>query len=159
MKKILVLALTMALVMVGGVMGAVDTGVSTATVTVNTFLSVTLSNDPVTFPNMDPLETANATVGTGFPLTATIGAESNVNAKVETKANSANFGGAGTIAVSNMEWSATTVFGTGYTTTNAEVCASVAAAGTCNIYHQLTIPLAQAAGAYNVGITITATSI
>lgn len=156
--KLEVIALVMALVMIGGVMGATQS--TTATVTVNTFLSVTLSNIPVQFLSMDPLATKNASVGNGFPLTATIGAESNVNANVGTKADATTFTGAGTFAVSYMEWSATTTFpGTDYTTSNVQVCGSVGAGSACNIYHQLTIPSGQAAGAYSTGITITATSV
>ena len=143
------------LVLVGVVMAV--TSPTSATVTVNTFLSVTLTNTPVAFPNADPLETVNATVGSGFSLNATIGAESNVNANVGTRADNANFGGAGTLPVSNMEWSTTTTFpGTDYTTTNAQVCGAVTPGNNCGIYHQLTIPSAQPAGAYNVGITISA---
>ena len=131
---------------------------TTASVTVNTFLSVTLFNTPIGFVNMDPGETKNATVSTGFPLNASIGPESNVNANVTTKANNESFGGVGNFLVSNMEWSATSAFpGIDYTTSDASVCSPVTPGANCTIYHQLTIPSGQAAGSYNVGITITAT--
>jgi len=135
---------------------------TTATVTVNTFLSVTLSNTPITFTSMNPGETLSATVGTGFPLTATIGSESNVNANVKTKADSANFVEATnsslTFLVSNMEWDFEDTFpGTGYAITDAIVCSSVTPGNACNIYHQLTIPSSQAAGTYSLGITVSAT--
>lgn len=170
MKTALVMALVMSLVLVGSVIGVVEeTAPTTAGVTVNEFLSVTLSNDPVQFPGADPLETVNASVGTGFPLTLTIGSESNVNANVKTK-GAAEFctdyptcsgtGGEYKFAVGQMKWDdATTGPWTSYTTLDVSVCASVAPGSACNIYHQLTIPSAQAAGSYSTGITITATSV
>lgn len=149
------------LFLVGMVIAQVsDTAPTSATVTVNEFLSVTLTNVPVTFGNMDPGTTANATVDNGFPATATIGSESNVNANVATKANQTDFvSGSNTFAVSNMEWS-DAVAGTyaDYLITDATVCSDVNPGNACNIYHQLTVPGAQAAGEYQVGIIITATS-
>ncbi|MBU1204725.1 MAG: hypothetical protein KKE93_02335 [Nanoarchaeota archaeon] len=137
---------------------------TTATVTVDAFLSVTFTNYPVTFPNMNPGTTQNAGASNGYPLTVTIDSVSNVNAIVKTKADAANFLGTTnaslTFPVSNMEWSIT-AGGTyaDYLTTDATVCASVAPTSACNIYHKLTIPSAQKAGSYSVGITITATQV
>lgn len=150
------------LLLLGAVMATqtTDTAATTATVTVDEWLSVTLTDVPVTFGSMDPGTTANATVGVGFPATATIGAETNVvSIFIKTRADSATFtDGVNTFAVSNMEWNTTSVFpGTDYTTSDATVCSGLGASDTCNIYHQLTIPGAQAAGSYSTGITITAT--
>ena len=162
-REILILIGIIALILVFGVSvmasgPSPQTTSTTATVTVNSFLSVSLTNAPVQFPSMDPGTTKNATVGYGFPLNATIGSESNVNPKVKTKADNASFTG-GTLAVSNMQWSPNGSSGwTNYLITDETVCASVSAGGTCNIYHQLTIPANQAAGSYSVGITITATT-
>ena len=149
--------LLFSLVLVGVVMAV--TQPTTATVIVKSFLSVTLSNTPVEFSNMNPNQTSNATVSTGFPLTATIGSESNVDANVQTRANTATFiGPTPLLAVGNMEWSTTSTFpGTPYTTSDASVCGVVTAGNSCDIYHQLTIPLAQTAGSYSVDITISAT--
>jgi len=139
---------------------ASDTATTTASVNVNEFLSVTLSNAPVSFPNMDPGTTENATVGNGFPLTVTIGAESNVNANITTEANSANFAGPGTLAVSNMKWSdSETGLFTEYTTTNATVCSGVSPGSNCDIYHKLSVPGGTTAGTYTVDITVTAISV
>ncbi len=169
MKKILVGIIC--LVILTSIVGLViasgpspQTGTTTAGVTVNEFLSVTLNNAPVTFPNMDPGETTAAEVGPpikGYPLTATVGGESNVNPNVKTRADTPNFGGAGTFAVSQMKWDNTDspFVGTGYTTSDATVCATVSAGSDCDIYHQLTILANQAAGVYSVGITITATTL
>lgn len=148
----------LSLVLVVGVVMAA-TSATTATVTVNTFLSVTLSNTPVAFPNMNP-EAVNQKP-TPDPLTATIGPESNTNAKVETRAGNVDFvSGGDTFPISNLEW-ATTIGafpGTDYTTSDAQVCPSVTPNTACTIYHELDIPSAQAAGNYVVGITITATA-
>ncbi len=131
---------------------------TTASVMVNEFLSVTLTNAPVNFPNMDPGQTSNASVGFGFPLTATIGSETNVNTNVTTKTNQTDFtSGSNNLPVSNMKWSATSSFpGTAYSTTAATVCSGIGAGGACNIYHQLSVPAGQAAGTYNVGVTVSA---
>ena len=146
------------LVLVGVVMVQAEEASTGATVTVNEFLSVTLSNDPVIFPSMDPGAGPTSADGSnGFPLTATIGSETNVNVKVGTKADNADFSdGSNTFSVSNMEWDNTDIsfVGTDYTTSNAQVCASVAPNSACTIYHKLTIPGNQAAGTYNVGITV-----
>ena len=159
MNKAIVFIVVGALVMAMlGFAFAATSQTTAATATVNEFLSVTLSNVPVTFPSMDPGVTANANVGNGFPLNATLGAETNVNANVTTEANQTNFvSGSNTFAVSNMEWSATSTFpGTNYTTSPATVCSGLTANGKCGIYHRLAIPAAQAAGTYQVGVKVSA---
>lgn len=143
-----------------GVVFADTSQVTIATVTVNTFLSVTIADDPVAFTNMNPGQTLlSATVGNGFPLTATIGAESNVNPDVGTSANAPNFvDDTKNFLVSNMKWSDTSAGTyTGYTISDATVCSGVNPGSACTIYHKLTIPNEQAAGTYSVGITISAT--
>lgn len=167
MKKIgfLVLVIT-SLVLVSIAMAVTtDTAATSATVTVNEFLSVTLTGAPVTFPGMDPgTGPTAADVGNGYPLTATIGSESNVNANVGTKADATDFvettNASLTFPVSNMEWDDATIGPwTNYTTSDATVCSSVSPGSACDIYHQLTVPGGQAAGTYSVGITVTATSV
>ena len=152
--------LLLSLVFVVGIVMAVATDSTAATVSVNEFLSVTLSNTPVSFTDMNPGQTLNATLGAGFPLNATIGPESNVNADIGTKADNANFvSTSSNFPVSNMEWSATSTFpGIGYTTNDAQVCSAVTAGSDCTIFHQLTIPSNQPPEVYTVGITITATA-
>ena len=156
------LAAVMAILfLVGAAFAASDTASTSASVTVNEFLSVTLSNAPVAFPNLDPgTGPTAANVSNGYPLTATIGSESNVDADVSTKADASDFTGPGTLAVSNMEWSDASA-GTyaDYTTSDATVCSSIGASVECDIYHQITIPGGQAAGSYSVGLTVTATSV
>ena len=151
--------LLFSLVLVGFVMAATSIP-TTATVTVKEFLSVTLSDTPVAFPEMDPGQTLSATAGTGFPLKATVGPESNVNADVGTKANNESFGsvGVGNFLVSNMEWATDSGFTPpfDYTTNDATVCSGKGAGETCNIFHRLTIPSNQPAGIYTVGVTVSA---
>ena len=140
-----------------------DTAGTTATVTVDAFLSVTLDDATLAFGTTDPLAT---TKPTGDPLVATIGAETNVGSIfVKTKADGTDLCtdyptcAGSTFAVSNLEWDSTDSFpGTSYTQVDATVCSSLSASDTCNIYHELTIPAAQAAGTYSVGITVTATT-
>ncbi len=129
-------------------------------------LSITLSNAPVVFSNMNPGATTNANIGNEFPLTVTIDSETTVtDVSVSVKANVSDFvcdGGGCNIgtdkfAVSNMEWSPSSTFpGTDYTTSDATVCTGLVADDTCNIYHQLYVPAGQTAGSYGVGITIIA---
>ncbi len=136
------------------------TAPTSATVTVNEWVSITLTKVPVQFSSMDPGTTANASADYGYPAIATLGSETNVNIKIGTKANTALFTGPASLAVSNMKWDdAATGPWTNYTTIDATVCTGLGASGTCNIYHQLTIPSAQAAGAYSVGITVTASKV
>ena len=164
-RKVLVFIVSLLILtsVVGLVMAATDT--TTASVTVNEFLSVTIDDATLPFGDMDPLAT---TKPTGDPLVATIGAESNVDAAVLTKADGTDFctdypdctgtGGEYKFAVSNLEWDSTDSFpGTDYSTTQGIVCGFVSPGSSCSIYHELTIPSAQEAGTYTVGITITAT--
>ena len=152
---------------VGLVMAATSaTTPATATVTVNTFLSVTLDDSTLAFPNLDPTQTDKPTAD---PLTATIGSESNVNAVVNTSADTTDFEcisggctqGTDKIPISNLKWSATANFlvANDYTTTDATVCANVAPGDPCSIYHELTIPSGQAAGSYSLGITISVAAV
>ncbi len=157
-------AIVAALFLVGMAMADAppQTASTSASVTVDEFLSVTIDDIPITFNSMDPGETAKPT---NDPLVATIGSETNViSINVKTKAGGTDFcidypACAGNkFAVSYLEWNSTDSFpGTGYTTSDATVCPGLIAGGTCNVYHELTIPNAQAAGSYNVSITITAT--
>lgn len=153
-------AIIATLLLLSMVFAASDTAPTTAGVSVNEFLSVTLSNAPVTFPAMDPgTGPTNATTGTGNPLTATIGSESNIYAQVKTSADALNFVGTGSFSVSFMEWSADTQNYANYTTGDVQVCTTVAPGSACDIYHRLTIPGATPAGAYSVDITITVTNV
>ena len=153
---------------VGLVMGALATQTSSATVTVNSFLSVTIDDTTLPFPNLDPLQIGKPT---NDPLVATIGPETNVGSIfVKTKANATDLVCTGApcttvltpdkFAISNLDWdTATDAFpGNDYLTTDATVCTGLSANGACSIFHELTIPSAQAAGPYSVGITITATT-
>lgn len=166
-RKVLVFIVSLLiLTSIVGLVMATATAASTASVTVNTFLSVTIDDATFDFSTMDPLATAKPTED---PLVATIGAESNTDALVATKADGTDFctdypACTGTdpeykFAVSNIEWSATDFAGTGYTTNDATVCASVIPGATCSIYHELTIPSGQEADYYTTGITITATGV
>ena len=117
------------------------------------FISITLtSGTPITFGNMDADTTQSAT---NNPLIVNV--DSNVNFDITTKADASTFTGPETLTVSNMKWDDV---GTGpwtdYTTSEADVYVNEATPGDFNIYHQLTIPSAQTAGSYEVGITITA---
>lgn len=163
-----ILASIMAVSLFMGAAFAVTEEVSTtASVSVGEFLSVTLNNAPVSYPSMNPGDgPISASVGNGFPLTATIGAESNVNAAVSTKAVSANFCtdyptcSGDTFTVDNMEWSvASAGTYTDYSTVDASVCSSVSPGNDCEIYHRLSIPGGQNSGTYSTDVTITATSI
>ncbi len=157
--KVSLTAIAGLLLLIGAAIAASDTASTTASVSVNEFLSVTLTNDPVAFGSMDPGTTANANPGSGYPLTVTIGSESNVNGNVATRANTDSFTGPGSLTVDNMEWSPDgSSAWTGYTTSDATVCSGVSPGSTCDIYHRLTIPGGTTAGSYSTGITVTASS-
>ncbi len=157
-KKILSILTGFLIVAMFGIVFAATQQTTTATATVNEFLSVTLTNVPVTFPAMDPGTTKNASVGNGFPLTSTIGNETNVNANVTTKANQTSFGSpSGSFAVGNMSWSGSSSGSyTAYSNSTATVCSGKTAGQACDIFHRLSIPAAQLADTYNIGITISA---
>jgi len=149
--------LLLSLVLVVGVAMAAET---TATVTVNTFLSVTIDDSTLAFGNEDPLAISKPV---DDPLVATIGPETNIGVDVRTEADAATFlclsggcaVGTDNIPISNLDWDSTDDFpGNDYTTSPAIVCADLSASSTCNIFHELTIPSNQAAGAYDLAITI-----
>ena len=169
MKKILVFIICLVILtsIVGFVMAATSQP-ATATVSVNAFLSITTDKSTITFSNMNP--GSDNMAASDNPITVTVGAETNVNVDVETKADTpANFctdystcDGTGTnykFPVSNMEWSVTSE-GTyaDYTTGSVDVCTGKIASETCTLYHRISIPDAQEAGTYTTGITITATT-
>ena len=134
------------------------TQATSATVTVNTFLSVTIDDIPITFGSLNPGDENKKP--TNDPLVATIGPETNVGSIfVKTKANNVDFvDGIKNFPVNNLEWDSVDTFpGVDYTTTPASVCASVVPGNTCDIFHELTIPGNQAAGPYDLAITISVT--
>lgn len=135
-----------------------DSESSTAEAFVPPFLSITLSNDPVDFNITYPGTTSDATIGNGYPLTVTIGSETNVGpVTVGTRAVSTGFSdGSHSFGVSNMTWSKNESTWTVYSTADIEVCSGLYSSGTCNIYHRLTVPSGQASGTYSVGIVISA---
>lgn len=159
-------AIMATLLLLGMAIAAPDaTAPTTASVTVNEFLSVTLSGAPIAFPNADPLETVNAS--TGYPLIATIGPESNavgisikIKGATEFCTDYSTCSGS-TMPIGSMEWD-NDAFGTGtaYTISDAVItgCTSMIANDACYIYHRLTVPTGQASGIYSTGITVTATN-
>jgi hypothetical protein len=155
------------LLLVGVALAASDTAGTTASVSVNEFLSVTItSGAPVTFGGLAD-NTANSQATNG-PLVATIGSETNVvNIDVRTSAANTDFCtdypicAGDTFGVGNMEWSdASAGTYTPYTTSPVDVCTGKSAADpTCNVYHQISIPDNQIAGSYSTGITITVQNV
>lgn len=150
---------------VGVAMALTTTQATTATVTVNTFLSVTIDDTTLAFEGEDPLATSKPLLD---PLVATIGSESNINADVKTKADEPSFlclsggcsVGVDNIPISNLDWDFDVTFpGVDYTETAATVCPSLSAGNTCSIFHELTIPASQAAGAYDLAITISVVAL
>lgn len=129
---------------------------TSATVTVNEFISVSLTSGyPVTFGSVDPSVTTDAT---NDPLVVTVGSETNVNYNITTKTNQTNFvSGGNTFAVGAMTQSTTDEGGeTAYTTTAATVYGNQAVPAAKSIYHEITVPAATPAGNYNTGIVIAA---
>jgi len=154
-----VVAIVSFLMLVGMAIAVSDTAGTTASVSVNEFLSVTItSGAPVLFGDLADDTSDNQ--AENDPLTATIGAETNIGSiDVRTSADTATFSGPGTLAVGNMKWSdALGGTYTSYTTSAADVCTGLSASQDCDIYHQISIPDNQPAGSYSVGITITATN-
>jgi len=150
--------ITAILLLMGMAMAQTVTQSTSASVTVGDFLSVTLSNAPIAFPNMNP--GTGPTAASNNALTATIGAESNVNADIATEADAPNFTGIGTLPIGQIEWSdALAGTYTGYTESTATVCSAVTPGSDCGIFHQITIPGSLPAGSYSVGITVTATGV
>jgi hypothetical protein len=135
---------------------------SPAQVTINGYLSMTLTGAPVFFGNLNPNQ-GNTSVN---PLVATIGPESNVPASISTEAMGPFYLDAShTFPVANMEWSITAIVtgglgngGTNYTTSFVQTCPTTISAGnSCTMYHWLSVPPATGNGAYSTTITILAT--
>lgn len=116
------------------------------------FISITLSNTPINFGNVDMNTSRNAT---NNPMIISV--DSNVNFDITTKANGDFSNGAGYIfPVSNMKWATSLISAwTSYTTIEAIVYSNQVS-GTFNLYHQLFIPSGQKAGTYNADVVITA---
>ena len=157
-KGILFLILFMTFALMSGILISAtnSTAPGTATVTVGGFISLSIDPGTVTFGNMVPEETKNAT---NNPLVVTIGSETNVGfVNITTKANQSLFWGGGNFFyVGNMTWTNST-FGapTHYSTFEKSVFLVTLYGENYSMYHQLTIPASQPSGSYNVGITITA---
>ena len=136
-----------------------STAPATAYVTVNGFISLSLSPGSVTFGNMAPNETKSAT---NNPLVVTIGSETNVDfVNITTKSNSTvlkTIDGSNNFSVSNMSWDTNVTFPNpvNYSWWEKKVYLTSAYGQNYSIYHRLTIPLGQTAGFYITGITITA---
>ena len=116
------------------------------------FISITLYNTPINFETMDPGQTQLAV---NNPLIISV--DSNVNFDIEVAADANDFESSkDSFPVSNMQWNIINSFpGTAYVKANTLIYSSQSA-GNYTMYHQLTTPPAQPAGAYSVGITITA---
>jgi len=78
-----------------------DTQATTATVTVNEYISVTLANVPIAFGNLNPGVTDSA--ATANPTTITVDSITNVNTNISL--NGSDFTGPGTIGVGNLSYS------------------------------------------------------
>lgn len=132
---------------------------ATATVSVNEFISLTISPGILNFGDMNPGQINRD----GIPLTASIGPETNVPVvHIFTRANNTNFytvWGDHYFPVSNMKWSMTGGNNDyhDYLTANAEVTTGTAGHD-YPIYHRMYVPLGQPQGLYTAGIIITATN-
>ena len=163
-KQILVLTiLVLSIFMFGGLVRAPPPPAlphasqsTTATVTVNEFISLTLLNVPIDFGTMNPGEVNKEDTN---PLTARIGAETNVNVNIYTKANDTLFKSeTNSFPIGNMQWAITSGFVSPHDYTTVDNLVITGTAGhDYLIYHRIHIPLAQQQGFYSVGITITAT--
>lgn len=151
MKRLLVLALAMALVMVGSVMPVTEQTTS-ASVTVNTLISITISTcGAVDFGSKDPGTTDNPISCQGAGIAAvnvTNDAVSNVNVDVQVKGT--DFSG-GPIAVSNVEFdedntkTTPTTLSTIYQTSTS----GVVPGSNAGVWYWLDIPGGTTAGTYS----------
>jgi hypothetical protein len=133
---------------------------TTASVTVNKYISVTLSNVPIQFGSVDAGSTNNpATVGNGYPMTIQIDSVTNVNTNISV--NGSDFSGPGTFGVGNLSFSNSSsvstatnmqsVFSSGppYSNWVNIVAPAGGAAKTADAYFWVSIPSGQIAGSYS----------
>lgn len=159
MKKLLIslaMVLVLVAVMTMPVMAAYE---REASVTVNEFISFTITDNGATginFDSVDPGTTDNpefAQTASLGAVTLAIGAETNVDGVIETKGG-ADFsdGATHTIPIGNGKWhdSDDKASGTAMTTTYATVATFTAAGGaiSVDVWHWLTIDSGQTAGTY-----------
>jgi len=147
----------------------------TASVTVNEYISVTLSNVPIEFGSVNPGSTQQADDGAandwngdslinGFPLQITVDSITNVNTNISL--NGSDFTGPATFGVGNLSFANDT---TSYTTAMQKTFSSGnppyadwvnipapggGAAQTRNAYFWITIPPGQTAGSYQSSVYV-----
>lgn len=138
---------------------------TTATVNVNEFISVTLTNAPIDFGNLNPGTTnQNASTTNGFPLTVNIEPETNVVTNLSVKGN--DFTGAGgTIGIGNMSFSNSSTVATATQMSTSYQGDAIysnfdaipqpgGSAVTRDIYFWISIPAGQQAGIYTSNVFI-----
>lgn len=154
MKSRLIVSLAIALMLVA--VSALPTMAveyqETATVTVTEYINFTITDyspDGLQFGSLDPGDTDQPEANEPA-VTLTVGSETNVNCNIQVKGT--DFGGAGTIGITNAKWDDDSdVSGaTPMTTTYVTIDSSTAGvAKTVDVWHWLSIPGGQAAGSYS----------
>jgi len=138
---------------------------TTASVTVNGVVEVTIQNAPVTFPATDPGTTGTA--ATNNPMNISFGP--NTNVKVETFLNGSNFTATGgSFDVKNMSFNVTvSATGTANTSCSTARCrynvtaywvlnesAPLGTAKNASIFHYIDIPAGQTPDSYSANIRV-----
>jgi len=132
-----------------------QTASTSAEVSVNEFISITVDDATMDFGPVNPGTTGN--VPSNDPLVITIGSETNINYQVTVISDAATFTGPGTLNDENLMWSTDQTTYTGYdNTSEAQVATGGPGGGSHNLYHRLDVPGGTTAGTYSLGITITA---
>lgn len=132
---------------------------TTASVTVNEYISVTLSNAPILFGSLNPgVVDQTANVGNGYPMTVQVDSVTNVVTNLSLRGT--DFTGAGTFGVGNLSFSnsssaatatdmATTYAGPAiYSNFDAIPAPLGGPAQTRDVYFWIDVPSGQTAGAY-----------
>lgn len=127
-----------------------------ASVTVSEYINFTVTDpspEGLQFGPLNPGDDDQPEANTPA-VTLTVGSETNVNCNIQVKGT--DFTGAGTIAINNAKWDTDSVVtgATAMSTTYATITTSTAGALTeQDVWHWLTIPSAQVAGAYTSTFT------
>ncbi|MCW1297988.1 MAG: hypothetical protein OH333_04295 [Candidatus Parvarchaeota archaeon] len=132
---------------------------TSASVTVNEYISATLSNIPIDFGSLDPGTTNQP--ATNNPLLVQVGAETNVEYNITLNGTTNFVSGGNSFSVGNLSYNTTEITTPTPYELNVEKNAYTNEPCPCgtqadrNVWHYISVPAGQVAGAYSANIKIT----
>jgi hypothetical protein len=132
---------------------------TSASVTVNQYISATLSNIPINFGSLDPGTSNQA--ATNNPLKITVGAETNVQYNITLNGTTNFVSGGNSFSIGNLTFNSTEVPTLTSYELNVEKNAYTNEPCPCgtaaenDVWHYISVPVGQVAGSYSADIKIT----